>query len=96
VFDVRDINLGAAADEEVIKYAKENNFIPVTRDLEFASILRYPSGSHAGVVVLRLPFDFNSQQINSVLRDFIKTVKIEKLANSITIVELGKYRIRRF
>jgi len=33
VIDVRDINLGNATDEEIIKYAKENNFILVTRIL---------------------------------------------------------------
>ena len=96
VIDVRDINLGNATDEEIIKYAKENNFILVTRDIEFANVLRYPVGSHVGIVVLRLPFDFTSEQINSVLYDFIKSVKIEELVNSVTIVELGKYRIRRF
>jgi predicted nuclease of predicted toxin-antitoxin system len=96
VLDVRDINLGGATDKEIIKYAKENDFILVTRNIEFANILRYPVGSHVGIVVLRLPFDFTSEQINSVLNDFIKGVKIEELVNNVTIVELGKYRIRRF
>jgi len=96
VVDVRDINLGGATDEEIIKYAKENNFILVTKDIEFASVLRYPTGSHVGIIVLRLPFDFTSEQINTFLDDFIKSVKIEELVNNVTIVELGKYRIRRF
>ena len=96
VLDVRDINLGDATDEEIIKYAKENNLILVTRDIEFANFLRYPRSSHVGIIVLRLPFDFTSEQTNSVLDDFIKSVKIEELVNNITIVELGKYRIRRF
>jgi len=96
VQDVRDINLGDATDEEIIKYAKENNLILVTRDIEFANILRYTAGSHVGIVVLRLPFDFTSEQINTVLHDFIKSVKTEELVNNVTIVELGKYRIRRF
>ena len=96
VQDVRDISLGTATDEQVIKYAKENSSILVTRDIEFANFLRYPMGSHAGVVVLRLPFDFTSEQINSILYDFVKEVKVEELVNSVTIVELGKYRIRRF
>jgi len=94
--NVRDIGLGDATDEEIIKYAKENNFILVTRDIEFANFLHYPVGSHVGIVVLRPPLDFTSEQINSVLDDFIKSVKIEELANNVTIVELGKYRIRRF
>jgi len=96
VLDVRDINLGAATDEEIMKYAKQNNFILVTRDIEFANILRYPKDSHVGIVVLRLPFDFTSEQINFVLNDFIESVKVEELMNNVTIVELGKYRIRRF
>jgi len=95
VTDLRDISLGSASDKEVIKYAKENDFILVTRDVEFANILRYPKGSHVGIVVLRLPFDFTSEQINSVLNDFIKSVKVEELVKNVAIVELGRYRIRR-
>jgi predicted nuclease of predicted toxin-antitoxin system len=87
VIDVRDINLGAATDGEIIKYAKENNLILITRDIEFANILRYPVGSHVGIIVLRLPFDFTSKQINS--NDFIKSVKIEKLANNKQSLSLG-------
>ena len=96
VLDVRDINLGGATDEEIMKYAKQNNFILVTRDIEFANILRYPKDSHVGIVVLRLPFDFTSEQINSMLNDFIESIKVQELMNNVTIVELGKYRIRRF
>jgi len=50
---------------------------------------------HVGIVVLRLPFDFTSEQINSVLNDFIKSVKVEELVKNVAIVELGRYRIRR-
>jgi len=95
VVDLRDISLGGVTDKEVIKYAKDNNLILVTRDVEFANVLRYPMGSHVGVVVLRLPFDFTSERINSVLKDFIRSVKVEDLLNNVTIVELGRYRIRR-
>lgn len=42
VVDVRDLGLGNATDEEIVKYAKENKLILVTRDVEFASVLRYP------------------------------------------------------
>ncbi len=59
--------MGNATDEEIVKYAKENKLILVTRDVEFANILRYPGGSHVGIIVLRLPFDFISDQINSVI-----------------------------
>lgn len=96
VFDVRDVGLGGVSDKEVVEYAKGNDLILVTRDVEFASVLRYPVGSHVGVVVLRLPFDFTSDQINSVLNDFIRSVRVEDLKNNVTIVELGRYRIRRF
>ena len=95
VVDLRDTGLGGATDKEVIKYAKDNNLILVTRDVEFANVLRYPMGSHVGVVVLRLPFDFTSERINSVLKDFTRSVKVEDLLNNVTIVELGRYRIRR-
>jgi len=42
-----------------------------------------------------LPFDFTSEQINSALNDFVKGIKVEQLVNNVTILELGRYRIRK-
>jgi hypothetical protein len=40
-------------------------------------------------------FFLDANMINSVLKVFLKTVTISKLQNAITVVELGRYRIRK-
>lgn len=98
--DVRDIGLGNKEDNEIIEYAKQKDFIIVTRDLDFGDIKLYPIKLHKGVVILRLPHFFITKQINKVLLAFLnlikeKSLKEEQIKNSIVIVELGRYRIRR-
>jgi len=39
-------------DKTVIEIAKEKNLILSTRDSDFADELRYPPGSHPGIIVL--------------------------------------------
>jgi len=67
----------------------------VTRDLDFGNILIYPLKSHRGIIILRLPFYFTANQINSILKEFLSSVNIKELEGAVTIVELGRYRIRK-
>jgi len=91
---IRDIGMVGVPDNEIVDYARENKEIIIAKDIEFGNILTYPPSSHCGVVILRLPFWFTARQINNVLRGFLESVEVNKLENSITIVELGRYRIR--
>ena len=93
--DVRNIGLGNKSDADIIKYAKLNDFIIITRDLDFGNIPLYPIKLHKGVIILRLPYLFISKQINNAVSNFLKSITKEKIKNSIVIVELGRYRIRR-
>jgi predicted nuclease of predicted toxin-antitoxin system len=95
VSHARDVGLAGATDKEIIEYASKNKTILVTKDLDFANILLYPINSHFGVIVLRLPFYFIADQINNILEEFLSSVNLNELENAVTIVELGRYRIRR-
>lgn len=53
---VREIGMGNATDEEIVRYAFDNNYVIVTRDRGFGDIFRYPKGTHHGIVILKLPF----------------------------------------
>lgn len=92
IVDVRDIGMRAAKDKELINYALESNRIIITRDMDFGEILRYPD--HPGAIILRLPFEFTSQQLNNVLKDFLGSVEQKILKNAIIIVERSRYRRR--
>ncbi|HLC71303.1 MAG TPA: DUF5615 family PIN-like protein [Candidatus Nanoarchaeia archaeon] len=90
---VRTAGLQGADDQQIALYAKSQKLILITKDVEFGSLLLYPSGSHYGLVVLRLPDNFKKEQIFTALTNFLAPGK--NLAGFITIVEIGKYRVRK-
>ncbi len=92
---VREIGLRGARDEFLFARAQEESWIIVTRDLGFGNLLEYPVGTHAGIVVLRMPPTFTTRQINHLLSAFISDVEPEMLKRSLAVVEPGRYRIRR-
>ena len=87
--------LRGATDKEIAKYALKQKKILVTKDLEFGSLLLYPQGSHYGLIVIRVPFNFKTDQIKRVVKNFISKTHAADLINTITIVEVGKYRSRK-
>ncbi len=92
---VRQTSLVGSPDIIIAEYAKRQNLILITKDLEFGSMLFYPAGTHYGLIVLRLPSYFKARQINNVLKDFIDKIDISELANSCTILQVGRYRKRK-
>lgn len=92
---VRDLGLSAASDAVIIERAKKERAVLVTRDLDFANILRFPPRRYSGIVVLKIPSFYNAASIKRVLGEFLTKAKIESLPRSTVIVEEGRIRIRR-
>ncbi|MBU2503901.1 MAG: DUF5615 family PIN-like protein [Nanoarchaeota archaeon] len=91
----REIGMGKSPDEEIIDYASRNNMILITRDVGFGNLINYPLKSHKGVVLLRLPPYFISRQINKIILDFLKSVKEKEIKNSLIVLDINKYRVRK-
>ncbi len=91
----REIGLGKASDEQIIKHAINNNQILITKDLEFGNIKKYPIKSHKGIILIRVPFYYTAKQINEVLSNFLNSLRGKEIRNSLIIVEVNKYRIRK-
>lgn len=94
--DVRDVGLRGHSDEDVFAYAQHHELTLITADLGFANVLRYPPGSHAGIVVLRVPNDLLTQQVNTELLRALDDLKSQDLKGLLVIVEVGRTRIRRY
>jgi len=92
--DAREVSMGNSEDMEIFKYAQKEGRILVTRDKGFGDLLKYPPGSHRGIIVLRLPSTYTASQINRVLEGFLLDVQIEKLEKKLAIVEATRYRLR--
>ena len=92
---VADMGLGGAPDETMFNRAQAEGWIIVSRDLGFGSLVDYPLGTHAGIVVVRVPYTFTAAQICRVVGTFLSTVDPRTLRDSLAIVEPGRYRVRR-
>jgi predicted nuclease of predicted toxin-antitoxin system len=92
---VGHVGLRGAPDAAIFARAQEEGWIIITRDLGFGNLLDYPLGTHAGIIVLRVPSTFIASQIRDILHAFIAGVEPEMLKKALAIVEPGRYRIRR-
>jgi len=95
VSDVRDIGLGSASDDEIFERAQAEQRIIVTADLDFADVRVYPPGTHAGIIVFRLPDHFKTAEINRVLEMAVPQLEQADVNRTLVIIEAGTIRIRR-
>ena len=93
-FDVREIGLRGATDQEIFKYAQKKEMIIISRDKGLSSTVKYPLGTHCGIIVARLPYTFVRSQILSIIEKFFIDVENGRLPNKLTILEVGKYRVK--
>ncbi len=91
---VKTVGLQGSSDKIIAEYAKKQQAILITKDLEFGSLTLYPKNSHYGVIVIRLPHYFTARQIIDSIENFLTKVKPETLAHTITVLEVGRYRSR--
>lgn len=86
--------LTGADDQTVFASAQDAGRLLVTLDRGFGDIRRYEPGTHAGIVVLRLP-DESAAAVVRVLRRVMVQHDLADLSGTIAIVEPARLRIRR-
>jgi len=92
--DVRDIGLRGAKDDAIYQRAQQENCILITGDLGFGNSLRYPLGSHKGIVIARFPNEMPTGKLNQILIETINNIR-EDIPGNLTIIEPDKVRMRR-
>jgi len=90
---VRDRGLRGASDQIIFEWARERSAI-ITFDEDFADTRMYPTGSHAGVIRLRV-WPTTIEQIEEALDRLLNAVPDESLSRSLIIIDKLKIRIRR-
>jgi len=93
VVDVRDVGLRGKSDDDVFEYAQNENRLIITCDMGFSNILNFPPSGNRGIVVVRIP---DSEPIDVFNREVLRAIKEvgENLACHLSIVEIGKVRLR--
>ncbi|KXA96011.1 hypothetical protein AKJ39_05205 [candidate division MSBL1 archaeon SCGC-AAA259J03] len=88
--------LGTPLRQHVITFtliAKSDGSMIITRDTDFGDVLRHPD--HPGALILRLPYNYTAEEINNRLEKFLNRIDVNELKNSITILEIDRYRKRQ-
>jgi predicted nuclease of predicted toxin-antitoxin system len=90
---VPEEGLAGAPDDEVVSAASAEGRILLTLDKDLASLLQYPTCTHAGVVLFR-PDALGRKNINSfVLSRMASLLKLE-LSQRLTVVSFDRIRVR--
>ena len=93
--DVRDAGMRDAPDDIIAAYARDNHFVLVTRDFDFADIRNYPPSLYQGIVVLKLQEDATAKQVAALLASFAgREDWLKHLTGRLAIVEAWRVRFR--
>jgi predicted nuclease of predicted toxin-antitoxin system len=92
--DVRAVGLRGRSDNEVFAYAQAHGQIVLSADKGFTNTLRFPLGSHAGIVVVRVPDELSTARMHQELLRGLASLSGEELAGALVIIEIGRVRVR--
>ena len=95
VFDVRDCGLRGESDEAVFCFAQNAQAILFSGDMGFGNLLRFPVGSHFGIVIAHFPNEISSIKLNNHILNALKTLSEDDIKGNLIILEPGKLRMRR-
>ena len=86
--------LTGRADPDVWSAAQSARRFLITQDLDFSDIRRYKPGTHAGLLLVRLPRPGRNALLDRVTALF-RTEQIENWAGCLVVATDQKVRIRR-
>lgn len=87
------LGLTQAEDTEILRVAREQGRILVTRDRDYGSLV-FVQGSGPGVLYLRiLPSTLNA--VHAELDRILRSYEEEDLRSSFLVVEPGRHRLRK-
>jgi predicted nuclease of predicted toxin-antitoxin system len=79
-------------DHQVLQFATQGDFLLLTNDKGFGSILTYPPEEHQGIVLLRIDAETESD-VHRVLLRLLEERTREELRHRLVVVDRRKYRI---
>lgn len=91
---VVDEALGGAGDPDVLAAAVREDRFVVTLDRGFGDVRRYPPGTHAGIVVLRVESQ-DASSVANALTTFLSNETLGDVRGCIVVVRGHLVRIRR-
>ena len=95
VATVRDEGLVAARDEVIFEACRTEGRALITLDHDFGNVLRFPSQTAHGIVVLELPPKPSTAALLRRVEEFLAVLASHSLDRGLWIVEPGRVRIHQ-
>ncbi|MFW0860257.1 MAG: DUF5615 family PIN-like protein [Dehalococcoidia bacterium] len=95
VIDIRDYGLRGSEDEKIFQFAQRNKAVLISGDLGFSNILRFPLGTHCGIIIIRFPNEMSTERINEEVYKALNEIEDEDMGENLIVISPGKIRIRR-
>lgn len=86
--------LAGSDDATVSRTASEVKRLVVTLDRGFGDVQRYPPGTHAGILVLRVD-NQSVASVRDVLSALVDSADLDALAGCVAVFRDGTLRVRR-
>jgi predicted nuclease of predicted toxin-antitoxin system len=91
---VRDLNLRGSPDDRIFEAAQQRQAVLVTGDADFGNLLKFPLGTHFGVVVVQFPSVMRTRELAGHIARTLSALDIT-FKGSLIILEPGRLRVRR-
>ena len=75
--------------------SQQEKAVLVTGDTGFGNLLKFPLGSHHGIVIARFPNEITTEEINRQLLSDISTLQERDFAGNLILLEPGRIRLKR-
>lgn len=90
---VYELNLHGVSDDDIVKLARQEDFVIITFDLDFGEVYYRIERERIGVIILRLD-DQTIESVNRVLSRFFQTHASElSLETSLVVLESHRTRV---
>ena len=86
--------LSGTLDPKLWGTAQSEERFLITGDKAFANIMKYPPGTHHGVLLLR-PNENGILQMLRLIEDILKLGNLENLAGCVAVASPGRLKVRR-
>ena len=94
VVTVSDEGLLSRPDHVVGEAARTEGRMLFTLDLDFANLVKFPPGTHPGIVLFR-PSTLGPVEVNRFVTEFASRYDLTLLVGALVVVEPGRVRVRR-
>jgi predicted nuclease of predicted toxin-antitoxin system len=91
---IQELNLPGCSDARVYA-AQERQAVIITGDSDFGNLLRFPLGSHFGIVVVQYPTAMRTRELATQIADTLCSLDDAIFKGSLVIIEPGRARIKR-